>query len=470
MESTQRDVIFISHANPEDNAFTAWLGSRLSDLGFKVWADILNLRAGQDWQRLLENAIRDRATKVLVVGSQTGLDKQGVRNEIQIANDVAKKIGDKNFLIPLRLEQYEAPFSLVHIQYIDFSKSWALGLANLCDTLENEYKVSRDFGKSSYLAKLWQDTFVSRSSQVESKSETLISNWLKIESFPKFLFYYECQDLFIDRQTLDASITSMTYPNVKYKSGILTFSSFSDVNTSRSPQIGWKLVSKIATSKFQLDGWHSQKIRRGDARRFLMNLTRQALELMLSGKHMTSYVFANEQLGWWFDIDACPESYVKYNWGESISGKRKLIGSSRKKGNHWHYGVTLRPSLFPIPHVKLIHRVIFTVDGKTPITSLPRMHRMRRSFTKSWRNDRWRDMQHAFLYFISGGYDHMSVRTASDSYIRLRLPAMQINSPFSVDENIDVAAFPLEEVEVDLDEVFNSEEFQDGEDFDDLYF
>lgn len=90
MSALIRDSIFISHANPEDNAFTVWLGSRLTAAGYEVWADVLRLRGGQDWQRLLEDALRNKACKVLLVGTEHGVQKQGVRNEIQIAHTVGR--------------------------------------------------------------------------------------------------------------------------------------------------------------------------------------------------------------------------------------------------------------------------------------------------------------------------------------------------------------------------------------------
>ena len=89
MTELTRDAIFISHANPEDNAFTVWLGARLTAAGYEVWADVLRLRGGQDWQRLLEDALRHKASKVLLVGTEHGVQKQGVRNEIQIAHTVS---------------------------------------------------------------------------------------------------------------------------------------------------------------------------------------------------------------------------------------------------------------------------------------------------------------------------------------------------------------------------------------------
>lgn len=42
----ERIALFISHANPEDNPFTLWLGAKLSALGYEVWADVLRLCGG----------------------------------------------------------------------------------------------------------------------------------------------------------------------------------------------------------------------------------------------------------------------------------------------------------------------------------------------------------------------------------------------------------------------------------------
>ena len=85
MPGIARQALFISHANPEDNAFTLWLGAKLTALGYEVFADILRLRGGQDWERILEDAIRNKAAKVLLVATPHGVQKQGVRNEVTIA-------------------------------------------------------------------------------------------------------------------------------------------------------------------------------------------------------------------------------------------------------------------------------------------------------------------------------------------------------------------------------------------------
>ena len=79
MTNVSRDVVFISHANPEDNAFTVWLESRLTAAGYAVWADVLGLRGGQDLQRRLEDCLRNGVCKVLLVGTEHGVAKKRVR-------------------------------------------------------------------------------------------------------------------------------------------------------------------------------------------------------------------------------------------------------------------------------------------------------------------------------------------------------------------------------------------------------
>lgn len=89
--ATERKAIFISHATPEDNHFVRWLGAKLTAMGYEVWADVMRLHGGVDWARELEGALRKRAAKMLLVCTPTGLEKQGVRNEIQIGSDLGNR-------------------------------------------------------------------------------------------------------------------------------------------------------------------------------------------------------------------------------------------------------------------------------------------------------------------------------------------------------------------------------------------
>jgi TIR domain len=144
-----RTALFISHASPEDNAFVRWIGAKLAAMGFEVWADVMRLHAGADWSRELEAALRERSAKMLVVCTPNSLQKQGVRNEIEIATQVARTLKDNEFIIPLRLAPYELPFRIAHAQYIDFETSWGQGFAELVELLVNVHRVPQRAGSSA---------------------------------------------------------------------------------------------------------------------------------------------------------------------------------------------------------------------------------------------------------------------------------------------------------------------------------
>ncbi|MEJ1938393.1 hypothetical protein WDZ92_49995, partial [Nostoc sp. NIES-2111] len=40
---TVRRLVFLGHATPQDNAFTRWLGARLTAAGYDVWLDLKRL-------------------------------------------------------------------------------------------------------------------------------------------------------------------------------------------------------------------------------------------------------------------------------------------------------------------------------------------------------------------------------------------------------------------------------------------
>ena len=80
-----RRTVFISHANPEDNEFAAWLGTRLIGAGYQVWSDLLRLVGGEPFWRDIGDAIKDHAAVVVLVLSRASVTKPGVLDEIALA-------------------------------------------------------------------------------------------------------------------------------------------------------------------------------------------------------------------------------------------------------------------------------------------------------------------------------------------------------------------------------------------------
>jgi TIR domain len=52
-----RNTIFICHASPDDNDFVRWLGTRLTGHGYKVWADLFELKGGSPFWSTIEEAL-----------------------------------------------------------------------------------------------------------------------------------------------------------------------------------------------------------------------------------------------------------------------------------------------------------------------------------------------------------------------------------------------------------------------------
>jgi hypothetical protein len=126
----------------------------------------------------------------------------------------------------------------------------------------------------------------------------------------------------------------------------------------------------------------------------------------------------------------------------------------------WHFGISTFFRSVPFHHYRVKARLIFTEDGKTPIESAPRAHRLRRSFAKGWRNARWRDMFLSFLYWLAGGQQELRIPVATDDEFVLSLPPLFFDCPVGVGDSAE----PTEdEDDPDVDHSMTDEEQEDEE-------
>src|SRR5271163_1940990 len=124
-----RDTIFISHATPEDNEFVRWLGARLTGHGYKVWADLFELKGGTPFWSTIEDALRHHARKVIFVVSRKSVDpaRTGVRNELSVADTMRKTLQDPGFIIPVKIDDSpfgDLPIQIHQLNTIDFARGW----------------------------------------------------------------------------------------------------------------------------------------------------------------------------------------------------------------------------------------------------------------------------------------------------------------------------------------------------------
>jgi len=113
-------LVFLSHAS-QDKPRVRKLCKRLRDDGFDPWLDEERLVPGQDWKLEIEKALRD-SQAILLCYSQLSVAKEGfVQREYKKALDLQmEKPEGEIFVIPVRLDACDVPFSIRDLQYVDF--------------------------------------------------------------------------------------------------------------------------------------------------------------------------------------------------------------------------------------------------------------------------------------------------------------------------------------------------------------
>lgn len=419
-----REALFISHANPEDNAFSLWLGAKLAAMGYEVWADVMRLHGGADWQRELEQALRARAVKVLVVCTPQSVEKQGVRNEIEIASKLSNELKDHEFIIPLKLKAYDSPFRIAHAQYVNFSESWALGLAELVELLATTYQVPKQPGQP---IEGWLATQTRGATRLVQQKERLNSNWLRFKRLPALIRYCEPPAGFPIEKFQERTFHQS--PIVPFGNGIITFAA--PHSGQLAPAVPARVVCDLRTHDFLKDGWIRLNIEAYEARRQFADLGNQAFEAFLHGRGLSSFEGSGGRRAWWGNLRTVPLTQIPFDWPHQ-KGRRQIIGQSGKRDVHWHYAISGQVRTAPLRHLRISSRLIFSENGMDAISDVKRMHRLRRSFAKSWRNARWRDMLSAFLWWLSEGKDQITLSVGHGQELILTLPPVSFACPVLV--------------------------------------
>ncbi len=425
-ESTQRDLIFISKATPGDDQFVLWLAPRLEAAGYKVFADIFDLDAGDEWRGKLTAALQTRAIKMLLCCSDETLSRRGVREEIAIAEDLTKQLQDPNFIVPLKIRTFKKLFGIGGLQYVDFESGWARGLANLLESLERQ-QVQK--GTEGVIQPEWYAYLRRNAVEIEASPEVLTSNWLRIEGMPDRLNH-----LVPCNHTNDVSLrklsASFEFPLAEFGDGFLTFASPLDL-TEHFEQVGpFRVEQAFDVLDFIENGSSEAGIEGRDAKSIMMNLLRQAWEKHCAREGFLAHTFSS---GLSFHVGERKLPLRKrVPWGRQGARRSSMLrGVARKK--IWEYGVSVVPNLFPFPHMRLKGRVLFSEIGKRNkpriIQDTKTQFRLRRSVCSGWRNKAWHGRVMAFMELLAGDSPYVSLAVGSGGSITLDAMPIQFTTP-----------------------------------------
>ncbi len=123
--------VFICYAR-EDLDIARRVYQDLQRSGVDAWLDTENLMAGQKWELIIQQAMKN-SSYVLILLSRCSVSKRGfIQNEIRHALKLSDSFPTSAiFIIPARLEDCEPPDELHGLQWVDLFPDYEAGFAKL---------------------------------------------------------------------------------------------------------------------------------------------------------------------------------------------------------------------------------------------------------------------------------------------------------------------------------------------------
>lgn len=405
-----RDTIFICHATPDDNDFVRWLGARLTGHGYKVWADMFGLKGGTPFWNTIEDALREHACKVIFVASRASVapSRQGVRNELSVADAVRKALADPAFIIPARLD--DVPFSdfpiLVHqLNGIDFSRGWGGRLIELLDTLESA-NVPRHHGDQTPEFERWRQEAVKTAALVSMEQEPVLTSLLPIKALPREVLYLKHN---ADPAAIAQVLRSSGIPFAPFYQLIITFAGLDVVNAVLPAPMVAELRGRTPLETF-LTGKRTGVTTplRSDASNIATALLRQHVERYLIDRGLKALPQRGSS-AFYFPSGLVANNKVPYTAASGRRTNKNVVGRSERNRVYWHLAMKVSVVLGPPAFVRFKPYVAFSDDGQTAIADPKRTSPIRRRFCKNWWNQHWRQLQEAFVVWLADGESQCSI-------------------------------------------------------------
>ena len=162
--------------------------------GYEVWTDLTRLLGGEEMWLDIDDALRFHARKVVALLSRAAVDlrKEGMRAELDRAHAYRKKLGDRRFIIPVKIDDVpfdELPPTIGNRTIIEAHANHAAALARVIEILQKD-GVPRSSTLSANALFRWQRAFGPEDQTVEGVSDSLISNWFPVSSLPETIHFY----------------------------------------------------------------------------------------------------------------------------------------------------------------------------------------------------------------------------------------------------------------------------------------
>lgn len=447
---SDRRLVFISHANPENNPAAAWFATQLTLLGYEVWCDLKNTHGGEsDFWLKVQQTIEDVAAKFVYLLSDTSCDfqrKKGIYKELQTADNLRRE----NFIIPVKIEKLtrSLPILLSTSIYIN-GENWAAGLRDLVERLNEDGIPKRadiDFEKiSSWWPAASADTIVRCDA-----SDELVTNILSIKALPEKMHILK---VFSERNPLtgfERLRGALPRSPAFYAHGdyVVTFASQFDL-AALTTGLEYETVFAPDTREFLVSGHNEAGIAPDTARNITTYLVGQAWDGFMASKNLLAKSQRRSNRSIWYLRDG---QLPKNKAGVAEPGKRavsvQLVGTVRhfRKTYRWHFGIypavdlrvhegiILSPkAVLSLPHKRSelgatldnTQSAPFLVDDKKALKAL------------NWWNKEWRQKLLAMIAWLSEGCPEIVIPIGHQQLVVLTEPQTHTASKSFIDMSDD---------------------------------
>jgi hypothetical protein len=401
-----RQLLFISHANPQDNAAASWFATQLTLMGYEVWCDLKNTHGGESefWLKV-QKKIENEAAKFIFILSDASRDfekKRGVYKEVQAADNTRRE----NFIIPLRVEKLtgSVPIIIGPGIYID-SENWADGLRELHKRLVED-KVPRATAPDMQQIRSWWPALQAREKLLSTEPSDLVSNIAPLKALPEWIHLLKITadgNLLSGYELLRQVLPAHPAHSAQGQYAV-SFARASDYAPLAS---GYSIAdaAAIRTEEFFEKGCDDAGIPAKTAQNVVTYLVASAMENMLAARGLNQKEVRASRRRIWFPVYGLVQGN-KHSITEP--GKRKapawFVGSVsyRKKKYIWHFGVQPAVDLHTHKGVVFSPKAIlsgpyrsdhgekpFPIDHKKALKQL------------GWWNREWRTKTLAFLAWLA---------------------------------------------------------------------
>ena len=394
--SNKKNIIFISHATPEDDELAIWLASRLQMAGYEVWIDKSELKGGEEFWDNIQNTLNNETVKFLCILSNVSVNKKGVKDEINYALSIEREHNLTDFVLPILKESVSPmPINIARKNYIgEFTSDWGKGLERVLNFLEKHNAPKENNSISNDIETLIRKQVV----KLEQGTETIMSNQFEIKQLPEFIYLYK------PIGKIPKTFRYYGHPIRDFGGYLISFycpekmqSIITEQELKYTECIGLNEFINVKYKQYASNA--TQK----DVDNIIKTLISKTFDMLFEEKQLKNFRWKHTS-DWWFPNNLLSRNKIQFCNYNNEKTYRAMVGKSIQYIWHFCFRYRIRNNNNKF-YIEISPRTIYTDKNDNILSSDARLNKLRISRTKNWYNVRWRELLTAFMYWLNNGQD-----------------------------------------------------------------